>query len=194
MQNERLVATYGLHSFRAGFRSVIRGDVFLEVRNILAGPLSLILIPPHELLALTPRLAVRTRRCAVVENAPVRRPGKSPPVAEIVVRLAHVGDIVSRFRMDTGVDPTAAGGAAVVLQLGVFADEVSGVRAIAVDLANHGINLRLANRALGRIVPGERLQAGIAFSTGTFDLVLHAAAKVIHEPGFAAAIAGRLDR
>src|SRR6185312_5746379 len=115
-----------LHSFRARLRSVVRSDVFLEVRNILAGPLSLILIPPHELLALTPRLAVRTRRCAVVENAPVRRPGESPPVAEIVVRLAHVGDVVSRFGMNTGIDPATASGAAVVLQFGVLANKFAG--------------------------------------------------------------------
>src|SRR5579884_3559549 len=115
MHDERLVSSNRLHTFRSGLRTVIGSQVFLEVRNILASPLALVLVPPDQLLAFAPRLAIRTRRCAVVQDATIRRPREAPSVAEIIVRLAHVRDVVSRFGMNAGIDPATAGSASVVL-------------------------------------------------------------------------------
>src|SRR4029453_15611349 len=59
-------------------RAVGRGTVGDEVRHIVAGPSSLLLVPPDQGLALAPRPAVRIRRRPVVEPPPVGGPSPSP--------------------------------------------------------------------------------------------------------------------
>ena len=115
---ERLVAAFRLAAARS--RALTLG----EVRNIVAGPLLRLYVPPHQLLALAPRLAVRRRGASVVEDAPVERPRVPPAVAVAPLRLAlecpiHLIVLAGEY---TGVDPAAARGGAVGLQVGKILD------------------------------------------------------------------------
>src|SRR5437868_2484188 len=59
-------------------------DGFFKVGNVESAPVFLLFVPPDKLLAVAPRLAIRTRRSAVVDDAAIIRPGKAPSVAEQV--------------------------------------------------------------------------------------------------------------
>src|SRR5262245_9661677 len=101
---ERIVADFLAAAARA------RALRLREVRDVVAGPLFVFLVPPDELLSLAPRLAVRRRGAAVVEDATIHRPGEAPAVPVAPVRLA-----LERFVLaveDAGVDPAAARGRA----------------------------------------------------------------------------------
>ena len=111
MQDERLVAGDGIHALCALGRLVVGPLLLVEVGTVKAGPLLLLFVPPDQLLALAPRLAVGTRRSAVVQDAHVVRPGESPAVSEVVDRLALVGDVLVLAGMNAAVNPAAARGA-----------------------------------------------------------------------------------
>src|SRR5437660_9867485 len=87
MHDERLIASQGIIAPGIFVGLVIWRLLFGEIRNVVAGPFFLFLVPPDQLLALAPRLAIRTRRCPVVENSPVTRPGIAPAVPVQAVRL-----------------------------------------------------------------------------------------------------------
>src|SRR6184192_1563836 len=59
----------------------IRRSGLLEIRSVEPSPLSFLLIPPDQLLALAPRLSIRTRRSPVVNDAAVIRPCEPPTVS-----------------------------------------------------------------------------------------------------------------
>src|SRR5204863_8725284 len=91
VHDERRVAGKGLVAAFVLAAARARALALGEVRHIVAGPLLLLLVPPDEFLALAPRLAVGGGGAAVVENAPVERPGESPAVAVAAARLALEG-------------------------------------------------------------------------------------------------------
>jgi hypothetical protein len=64
-----------------------------EVGDVVADPLSFLFDPPHQRFALAPRFAVRIGGRAVVEDAPVERPGVAPAVGVAAVRFARVGSV-----------------------------------------------------------------------------------------------------
>src|SRR6185312_7248997 len=71
MQDERLVASQGSISYCSFRRLVVGTSVSIKVRYIQTSPLIALLIPPNQLLPLTPRLSIRPRRGAVVEDAAI---------------------------------------------------------------------------------------------------------------------------
>src|SRR5262245_17339591 len=78
MQNEGLVAGHRRITGCSCRRLVVGRPVPIKVRDVQAGPLLFLLIPPNELLSLTPGFPVRTRRGTVVKDAPIGWPGKAP--------------------------------------------------------------------------------------------------------------------
>src|SRR5262249_5091045 len=96
-QNEGGASRQRLVSFGALIRPVTGGLRVREVGSVDAGPFLLLLVPPDELLAFAPGLAVRTRGRAVIEDAAVRRPGESPAVPVDSGRLPAVGPVPSRL-------------------------------------------------------------------------------------------------
>src|SRR3982751_136259 len=91
MHDEGLVTCDGIVAFGGAARLVVGGFVFGEVGSVVAGPLVLLLVPPDKFLALAPRLAVGTRRRAVIKDAAIGRPRVSPAVTVRPVRLTLVG-------------------------------------------------------------------------------------------------------
>src|SRR5437879_4284391 len=56
-----------------------------EVGDVVAGPLGLVLVPPHQRLALAPRLALGVGGGAVVQDPPVGRPCPAPLLRDPVL-------------------------------------------------------------------------------------------------------------
>ena len=89
-----------------------------DVGHVVAGPHRA--VPLDQLALRIPGLAVDVRRGAVVEDAPVGRPGERP--AEISAGIARVAGVapghhIALLGPAAGIDPAAAGGRAVVAQL-----------------------------------------------------------------------------
>ena len=82
MQDEWLVSRESRVADFGPFRRLIVGRLGRdEIGDVVARPFFVFRVPPDQFLSFAPRLAVRTRRSAVVEDAAVGRPGKSPAVA-----------------------------------------------------------------------------------------------------------------
>src|SRR3546814_9758493 len=95
--------------------------VRLKIDTVVALPARLRLVPPRQALALRPGLAVRIGRRAVVEHAPVSRPGKGTAQVRAgairPVRLPRAGLIVALCGIGAAINPAAAGGGAVILEV-----------------------------------------------------------------------------
>src|SRR3954471_8624885 len=113
---------------------------------------------------------------------------------EVIMRLPHVGNVVTRFWMNPGVNPATTGCAAVVLQLGIFANQLARTSLVSVDLAHNCIDHGFGDWALGGIVPRQGVQSRIARTGICLGFVFKSPAEVIYKPGFAAAVPGRFDR
>src|SRR5208337_5247626 len=89
-----------------------------DVGHVVAAPFGS--IPLDELARWIPRLALKVGRRAVVQNAPVGRPGERPfeigPGVVWVARIA-AGHVVARLVEAAGINPAAACRRAVVAQL-----------------------------------------------------------------------------
>ena len=181
-------AVEGVHSLRvlAPVGIVVRVLRRLEVDGIVADPFALALVPPDQPLPLGPRLAVRVGRRAVVQVAPVARPGEAPaevrprpvravghPVARLVVILLRVG---------AAVDPAAAGGRSVVLELLVALDLLLLRPRVAVDLLQHLVARGLALLPVDRVVPGQVLDRLILWIVAVGVELLQPGAQVVDEP------------
>src|SRR5439155_24652807 len=109
MHDERFVAGESIVPSSVLRRSIIRWLLFGAVGHVEPRPFLLLPVPPDQLLALTPRCPVRTRRGAVVQDAAVGRPGKAPAVAVEPLRRAAVGLVYSGLGEHTGVNPAPTG-------------------------------------------------------------------------------------
>src|SRR4051794_23119807 len=158
MQDEQSAAAQRLHAGRAARRLIARRLVRLEVRLVPeAGPLLPLLVPPDVLLALGPRLALRIRRGTVVEDPAIARPRPGPLASDPVllpVRLL-TRRLVDAVLVDARVDPGAAGGRPVGLELLVLLDVAARVPVEAAYLHQHDVRVRLLIRPGGRVVPGQ---------------------------------------
>src|SRR5919206_1229602 len=156
LHDERLVAPDGVIGPRVVGRLVIGGLARCEVRDVVAGPLPLLLVPPDVLLALAPGPALVVGGGSVVDDVAVHRPRPTPfegyPVL-LAPGLAPVG-LIDLVFVDAAVDPAPAGGRAVVLEHGVAGQGVV-VLIPAVDLAQYALAVGLVVRALGGVVPSE---------------------------------------
>src|SRR5690348_16651675 len=118
MQCERTRAAQRLDSFT--FFQIIFGfwrEFFWVIGIVQPAPLLLLFIPPDQFFALAPRLAIRTCRRPVIDDAAIVWPGESPTVAEQVMRFAFIGAIPVFFRKDAAINPRPACRASVVFQI-----------------------------------------------------------------------------
>src|ERR1700730_1054960 len=101
---------------------ILRG----EFRTIVdTRPFLLLPVPPDQLLPLTPRRSIWTRRSAVIQDAAVRRPCKPPAVAVPPVGRAATGLVLSRLWKHPGVNPASTRCGAVCLQFSEPADQLA---------------------------------------------------------------------
>src|SRR6185436_2195522 len=107
MHDERRVAgeRFVAVALRAGL--VIGRLAAREVGDVVSGPFFPVRVPPHQRLPLAPRRAVGTRGRAVIEDAPVERPGVAPAMSVSSLGRALVGLVLPVE--DAGVNPAAAG-------------------------------------------------------------------------------------
>src|SRR5437867_11457148 len=88
----------------------IRREVFLVITIVQPCPFFLILVPPHQLLALAPGCPIGARRGAVINNSAIVRPGKSPALPEQIFRCPFVGAIAPFLRKDSAINPRTTRG------------------------------------------------------------------------------------
>src|SRR5699024_5811850 len=156
---------------------------------VLARPLPGVLIPPDELLAFGPGGAVGGRRGAAVQDAAVGRPRPRPFGSGLVLLGARsaAGGHVLTAGVDAGVDPAAAGRAAVGGQLceGVQRPAVTPTAdEIAVDLGQHGLGVDLSG-LVDWVVPGQVQQRTVSGVSGVGELLADALTEFEEEVEFA---------
>ena len=96
--------------------------------------------------------------------------------------------------IDAAVDPAAAGGGSIVLQIGEAGHGFAVGESVAIDLFEHRFGARLLVFTVGRIIPGE-IENGPVFRLGGARVqFLQPLAQMKDEMEFAARIAGRIDR
>src|SRR5205807_8841753 len=103
-----------------------------------------------------PRVPVRIRRGAVVDDPRVLRPRPPPLVGDPVLLGLGLASrrLVDAVLVDPAVDPRATGGRAVILERVVAGQERS-VRGATADLLQHRFGVRLVVLALNWVVPDE---------------------------------------
>src|SRR3954447_9385119 len=145
MEDERVVAPQRVDALRVLLRLVVRALVGLAgVRVVAPGPLPLFLVPPDVPLALGPRPALGVSRGAVVEDSRVGGPGPAPLARHPVLLGPRLlaRRLVGALLVNAGVDPRAARGRAVLLELLVLRDQLT-LGVAAVDLPQHCLGIRL---------------------------------------------------
>src|SRR5438270_2720035 len=175
-----------------GYR--IGRNIFLVIGVVETSPFFLLLVPPHQLLAFAPWLAVRPGRRAVIDDPAVVRPRKSPAMPQQVFRVTLVSPVVTFFRIHAAVNPRAASSGPVIFQVADMCDLLAIGNRIPVDFLQYGFRVGFSGWAFYRIIPGQRPQAIVAGPRITSGFFLYAPPQVIHEPQFAASIPGRLNR
>jgi hypothetical protein len=196
LHDERVVARDRLDAGRPLRRAVGRRLLLLEVGYVRAGPLALVLVPPDVGLALAPRPALRVGGRPVVEDAPVHRPHPAPLAGDVVLLVARLaaGRLVDAVLVDAGVDPAATHRGAVGLELGEAGQRGAVGDAVAVDLAQHVLGVRLVVLAVRRVVPGEVEHGPVARLARRREPLADQPPEVEEEPQLRAALARRLDR
>src|SRR6266511_4757090 len=86
MQDEGGVAALTIQTRFVPSRSIIGRFACLKIRNINACPF--FRFPPDKFFAFTPRLTVRLRAGAIINDTAIARPTEPPTVSEIILRLA----------------------------------------------------------------------------------------------------------
>src|SRR5262249_54867316 len=124
------------------------------VGNIQARPLPSCVIPPNQLLTLAPRLAIRTRRSAVVNDSAIIGPCESPSVPKQIVGRSFAGTIPLFLGEHSAVDPSTARRRSIVLQIPDMAELFPFWQRPAIDLSQHIFRLRIGIFAFRRVVPG----------------------------------------
>src|SRR5436190_4402634 len=181
VQDEWRVAALALKTGLVPSRSIIGRFVCLEVRNVDAGPL--FRFPPDKFLAFAPRLTIRLRTCAIVDDTAITRPTKAPAVSKIILRFSRVRFVHAVSIENARVNPATAGSRSISFQFVVICDlrtvmsmalsinatkenSVDGTdisapgyrwRLPSIDLSKDCLHFRLAECVL-RIPPVERAQ------------------------------------
>src|SRR5215510_6081134 len=119
--------------------SVLRGLIiwwflFSAVGYVVSCPFLLLPVPPDQFLALTPRLSVRTRRGAIVQDAAISWPCKAPAMTVEPRGRAAVGLVFPRPWKHTGVNPAPTGSGAVCLQFSIPTYQLAIRKRVPVDL------------------------------------------------------------
>src|SRR5215213_3654794 len=190
LHNEGAIAPDGILRDGVVWWLVVGAFGRAEVRHVVAGPLSLLFVPPDVFLLVGPGLAFGIGRGAVVDNAAVHRPRPRPlgghPVLLGVWFAA--GGLVGLVGVDASVDPAPARRRAVVLERQVAGESVA-LGVPTAYLPEDGLRVGLVVGPLRRVVP-RQVQDGPVF--GIFrvcELLPDLSAEVVHEPQLRAAVA-----
>src|SRR5205085_5594511 len=196
LHDEGIVPRERLDARRSWGGSMAGRAVLDEVGSVDARPLALLRLPPDELLALRPRLAVRIGGGAVVEDAAVVRPRPGPFLGHPVLLASGLSPrgLVDAVLAAAAIDPATASRRAVRLQLGVGGERVAIEDGPPVDLREHGFRVDLAVGASGRVAPDEAPDGLVAVFPRARVKLLEAQPEVVSEIELAAAVSGRLDR
>ena len=174
-----------------------------DVGDVVSGPFAA--VPPQQLAAGIPRVAVHVGRRAIVEDAAVDRPGPRPFGIEAgVTRIAGVaaGHVVAGLVVAAGIDPAAARRLAVVAQRGEADDllalgqndlgrvvrigDVLG--RVAVDFLGQLVGRRIAGILVAPVQIEDRLGNRAAL---LLIERLQAQVELRHDPGIVLGFAGR---
>ena len=196
LHDEGLVASQGHLRPRALGWLVVGAHGFLEVGDVEARPLLLVVVPPHVLLAFGPRLAVGIGRRPVVDDVAVHRPRPRPlgcdPRVLLPVGLAPGGQVLL-VGVAAAVDPDSAGRRAVGLEVLVAGHGLAVGDGEAVDLLEDGLSRGLRMVAVGRVVP-RQLEDGLVLGIdGAGELLPDAATEVVREPQVGTGVARRIE-
>ena len=118
-----------------------------EIRHVELGPGLGRRVPLEQGLVLVPGLALGVHRAAVIDDPAVHRPGPGPvgvdPQAAGVffVPAGHEVVLLVRAGIGPGIDPVAAGGGAVVGELGEVGHLLFVRHGVAVDLLGHQVDV-----------------------------------------------------
>src|SRR5438477_9882171 len=178
MQNKRRVTRNRVETFCAYLGLVVGRFPLYKSGNVDAGPF--FRVPPHQFFPFAPRMAVRPRTSAVIDDAAIAGPREAPAVTKVIFRFARVGLVYAIATKNAGVDPAAARGRTVGFQFSktiylrtmmrpstaIVAENSpvtpAGVNAPgyrlsvpAVDFGEHGFHLRIA-QVIFRIPPIQR--------------------------------------
>ncbi len=163
LHDERPVAGDGVNTFRVSVGTVVGAFVGLEVGDVEARPLPLLLVPPDVLLLLAPGLALGVCGGTIVEDAAVRRPRPAPlggGVGLLGPGLAAAG-LIHAVGHYARVDPTPARRRAIILQISKPIHRLARLHRVTADLLEDALDVRLLALALHRIVPRKSLNESI---------------------------------
>src|SRR5215471_10907685 len=123
----------------------------------MAGPLLLAFIPPNIRFTLRPRFSFGIGGRAVIEQAPVMRPGPSPFGSDPVLFpiWLSAGSLVDATFKTPRVNPAAATSRTVVLQRRKPIHQLSIGDSVAVDLLQDSFCIGFLKSSFGRIIPCE---------------------------------------
>ena len=186
LHDEGIGAIEGVRPHGVDRSLVVRGLSNREVRHVIANPLSFVSIPPHILLALRPRSAIRLRRSAVVEQAAVCRPHPAPLRSNLILLRTRnlAGGLINTILKHASVDPAATRGAAIIFHLHEGRQKLALLRAlkvIAVDFLEDVLRIRLAFLGF-HVIPGDLLQRQITGISGIAQTLLNLLAQLVEEP------------
>src|SRR6266699_1385534 len=92
-------------------------NFFWIVGIVQPAPLFFLFIPPDQFFPLAPGLSIGPRRSAVVNDAAIVGPCKSPSMTEQVMRITLICSIPVFLRKYAAINPRAAGRASVILEI-----------------------------------------------------------------------------
>ena len=138
-------------------------------------------------------------RGAVVHDVAIGRPGKTPVGRDPVVALASGRVVLALLGDDAGIDPGAARGRAVLLEVGKGGQRLFVGPGVAVDLLEHLVGRRLVLDApcgdfggFRLVIPDQVLDRPVAVVCGILVELLEPLAEMVGEPEVAARIVGRV--
>src|SRR4051794_14781409 len=169
-------------------------EILFEIGVIETGPFFFLFVPPDQLLAVAPWLAVRTGRRAVINDAAIVRPYKSPAMSKQIFGCALICAITVPFRIHAAIDPRAASGRTIIFQILYVRNLLVIGNGPAVNFLQYVRSFRLAHFTFDWIIPCKRIQPGIARPQIILSFLFDTPPKVIHEPGLTARVARRINR
>src|SRR5579885_1082224 len=125
-----------IHALCAWRRRVIGCFIERKIWYIVSGPLLLLLIPPDVLFPFRPGTPLRISRSAIIQDAPVGRPGEAPLQIRIAIGYTRCCSVIARFWIDSAIDPGAAGRAAIAFQrnevwyMGSVSESIDAIRCV----------------------------------------------------------------
>src|SRR5690349_192072 len=111
-----------------------------------------------------------------------------------ISRLAFSRDVFTWPGENSRIDPATTRGRAIRLEIAISSHELAILQCAAIDLLQDFLNHGFLHGTLCRVVPSKGIEPSVPRPRIPARSFLQTAAQVIHEPGLAAGVAGRIDR